>query len=77
MSPLLLFVLMVTSFATLLTAHIAIVIGLARKVPRWRALVAVVLPPLGAVWVIRDRQWLRGITWLVAAVVYIVVRLVG
>ncbi len=77
MSPLLFFVLMITSFATLLTAHIAIVIGLARKAPRWRALVAVVLPPVGAVWAIRDKQRLRGVAWFVAAVVYVVVRLLG
>jgi hypothetical protein len=68
---------MVFSFASLLTAHVAIVIGLAGRAPRHRALVAVVLPPLGAVWAIRQKQWLRGVGWLVAALVYLVVRLLG
>ncbi len=77
MSPLIAFGLMVVSFATLLTAHVAIVIGLAGKTPRVRALIAVVLPPLGAVWAIREKQRLRGGAWLLAAVVYALVRLLA
>jgi hypothetical protein len=31
-------------------AHVALVIGLARRKPRWRALAAVALPPLAPIW---------------------------
>ena len=77
MSPLFVLVLTVVSFAVLFTAHVAIVVGLAFKVPRWRAGVAVVVPPLGAVWAIREKQWVRGAVWLVAAAGYVVARLIG
>jgi hypothetical protein len=77
MSPLVLFCLMVLSCALLLTAHVAIVVGLLACTPRYRALIAVVLPPLGAVWAIRGKQRLRGMVWFVAASVYVTVRLLG
>ena len=77
MSQILLFSVMVGSFAALLTSHAAIVIGLAQRAPRYRALIAVFLPPLGAAWAIREKQRLRGVTWLLAAVVYLGTRLLG
>ena len=77
MSLRVLFILMVVSCAAMLTAHVAIVIGLATKPPRTRALLALVLPPLGAYWAIREKQRIRGITWIVAALLYVIARLLG
>ena len=31
-------------------AHLALLVGLARRRPRWRALAAVVVPPLAPIW---------------------------
>lgn len=77
MSPLVLFVCMVLSFAAMMTAHVAIVIGLAGRAPRYHALVAVVLPPLGAFWSFREKRFLRGAGWAIAAIAYLAVRLLG
>jgi FtsH-binding integral membrane protein len=69
------FALIVSTFAVALTSHVAIVLGLMGKTPRWRALVAVFVPPLGAVWAIREKQRLRAAAWLVAAVAYVALRI--
>ena len=37
---------LVIAFATLVTVHVAIVLGLAWQSPRWRALAAFFVPPL-------------------------------
>jgi hypothetical protein len=77
MNPLVLFIMMVLACAAMLTAHVAIVIGLAKHIPRYRALVAVVAPPLGAYWAIRAKQHVRGGVWIIATTAYLVLRLVG
>ena len=77
MSPLVLFIMMVVACAAMLTAHVALVIGLAKHIPRYRALVAVFVPPLGAYWAIRAKQHVRGAAWILAAIVYVVLRLIG
>ena len=41
---------LVLAFATLVTVHVAIVLGLAWRYPRWRALAALVVPPLAPYW---------------------------
>jgi len=77
MNPLVLFVMMVLACAAMLTAHVALVIGLAKHIPRYRALVAVFVPPLGAYWAIRAKQHVRGVAWIIAASAYVVMRLLG
>jgi hypothetical protein len=65
--------LLLLAFAVLVTAHVAIVAGLARRAPRWRAAVALVVPPLAPYWGwTRLRRW--SLTWVVAVAVYAVVR---
>ena len=68
------FLVTVLTFAVALTAHVAIVIGLARRAPRWHALAAALFPPVGVAWSWRQRLWLRAALWPVAALGYAVVR---
>jgi hypothetical protein len=60
------------SLALLVTAHVALVAALARRTPRWRAAVALVLPPLAVVWGNQEkfRKWC--VTWVAALVLYVV-----
>ena len=59
------------SLALLVTAHAALVASLAGRSPRWRAAVALVVPPLAVVWGRENRRrWC--IVWLVAAALYVV-----
>jgi hypothetical protein len=67
----------VSAFALLATAHVTILVGLARRAPRWRALVALVVVPLAPYWALRDRMRVRAVTWLVGAIGYVVARVVA
>jgi hypothetical protein len=67
----------VLTFAGLLTAHVAIVFGLAFREPRWRAAVAFVVPPLAPYWAFREHLRVRSILWGVAFVLYLIARLAG
>jgi hypothetical protein len=60
------------SLGLLVTAHLAIVFGLLGQAPRWRALAALVLPPLALVWGSKAamKGWCR--VWLAAALTYAV-----
>jgi len=57
------------AFAVLITAHVTLVVGLAARSPRWRALVALVVPPLAPYW-----GWsalrVRSAVWMAGAVTY-------
>ena len=61
---------LVTAFAALVTAHVALVAGLAARPPRWRALGALVVPVLAPWWGHRERMWARTHVWTVSAVAY-------
>jgi hypothetical protein len=63
---------LVVSFATLVTAHVTIAAGLARRPPRWRALVALVVVPLAPWWGLHERMRWRGALWIGAAIAYAV-----
>lgn len=43
------------AFGLLLTAHLALVARLATRAPRWRAPLALFLPPLAPYWGMRER----------------------
>ena len=59
------------SLGLLVTAHVALVALLAGRSPRWRAAVALVVPPLAIVWGRgSSRRWC--VVWLVAAALYVV-----
>ena len=67
---------LVVAFATLVTAHLAIAVRLVvRERPRWRGLVALVVPPLAPIWGFRAGLGRSSAIWLAAVVVYAVARL--
>jgi hypothetical protein len=76
MSDLTAVVALAASLASLVTAHVAIVWGLGRRRPRWRAAVAFVVPVLAPAWAARERMWVRAAIWCAAAGVYGVLRVV-
>jgi hypothetical protein len=58
------------AFALLVVAHLGIVVGLARRPPRWRALVALIVMPLAPVWGRAERMHTRVIAWVLGACAY-------
>ncbi|HEX7666144.1 MAG TPA: hypothetical protein VF407_16570 [Polyangiaceae bacterium] len=64
----------VVSCALWMTAHVSILAALAVRPPRWRALVALVLPPAAPYFALESKLRGRAGTWIVSAIVYLVVR---
>jgi len=62
----------VVAFAFLVTVHVWIVAGLARRPPRWRALAGLVVPPLALWFALQERMRRRATLWIGFAVVYLV-----
>jgi hypothetical protein len=58
------------AFATLVTAHVTLVVGLVAREPRWRALAAAVVPPLAPFWGVREGMPVRATLWVAGAVAY-------
>jgi hypothetical protein len=67
---LLLFGALVMAFATLVSTHATLAIGLARREPRWHGLVALVVFPLAPWWGWQERMRVRGAIWVIAALAY-------
>jgi hypothetical protein len=63
---------LVGAFALLVTAHLALVAGLAARAPRWRAVVALVVAPLAPWWGLQAGMKRRAATWIAGAVAYVV-----
>jgi hypothetical protein len=66
---------LLVAFAVLSTAHVTLAIGLARRHPRFRGLLALIIPPLAPWWGWRARMPVRSASWIVAAVAYAIVYL--
>lgn len=64
--------LLLLAFAWLVTTHVAIAFGLARRRPRWRALVAFAVPPFAPYWAWREHMRTRAGLWMGGVVVYLV-----
>jgi len=64
------FFVLVLAFGALLTAHVTLAVGLVRRAPRWRALVALVVAPLAPWWGWQAHMRVRGALWVAAAAVY-------
>jgi hypothetical protein len=65
---------LVLSFASFVTAHVALVVGLLGRAPRWRAPVALVIAPLAPWWARKERMHGRVVAWVVAAAAYVALR---
>lgn len=64
---------LVLAFATHVTAHLWLVLRLARDArPRWRALLALCVPPLAPWWGARAGFGRASAVWLVALAAYVV-----
>ncbi len=61
---------LLVAFAALATAHIALVLGLARRSPRWRAIVALPALPLAPYWGVRSGMHVRAGLWIASATAY-------
>ncbi len=77
MSDGLVFIAVVGAFAIAVTAHVAIVFGLAMRRPRWRAVVALLVPPFAPYWAVREQMRFRAAMWVVGVVGYAAARLLG
>jgi hypothetical protein len=67
-----LFAALVGLFAALVTTHVAIVAGLARRTPRWRAAAALLVPVLAPVFAASERMRVRAVIWCAALCFYAV-----
>lgn len=65
------------SFAVLVTAHVALAVGLTLRHPRWRGPLALVVPPLAPYWGFEERMRLRTALWVGAVCVYAVARILA
>jgi hypothetical protein len=63
------------AFATLTTAHVALVAGLLARPPRSRALVAAVAFPLAPYWGARLGMRVRAAIWSLGALAYVALRI--
>ncbi len=69
---------LVLGFATLVTVHVALAVRLMRRErPRWRGLVALVIPPLAVIWGFRAGFRRNAVLWLVAVVVFLIARILA
>jgi len=65
--------LLVLSFATLVTSHVVIAVRLAwRTQPRYRGLVALVVPPMAPVWAWGQRWTRLSSLWIGSLLAYVV-----
>jgi hypothetical protein len=70
------YVAMIVSFATFVTAHVTIIVGLASRAPRWRAAAAFFVPPLAMFWAYREKMRVRLVATAIASLVYIAARVI-
>ena len=77
MKDLVVIVTLVLAFALFLTAHVAIVYGLAVRTPRWRAAAALFVAPLGAYWAWRGQMRIRAGIWGAALALYVIATFVS
>jgi len=77
MRDLILVILLTTFFAAAVTTHVAILAGLVRRRPRWRAAVALAFPPLAPVWAYTERMRIRAVLWGVTLGAYLVTLMVA
>jgi hypothetical protein len=65
---------LVIAFATLVTTHVMLVVGLLGRRPRWRSPVALLVPPLAPYWGYQLGMKKRSIAWVSSALAYAVLR---
>ncbi len=68
---------LVIAFALFVTVHVTIVFGLAKRPPRWRALVGFVVPPAAIYWAWREHMRVRAGLGAAALVSYVAARILA
>jgi hypothetical protein len=63
---------LILAFAFVVTMHVVIAFGLAKRAPRWRALVGFVIPPVAPYWAWKEHMRLRASLWAFGVTVYVV-----
>ena len=64
---------LIVAFATRVTIHVSLGLRLVlRTRPRWRGVLALVVPPLAPIWAFREGWRKSGALWIGAVVVYLV-----
>ncbi len=61
---------LLVSFATLVTAHVVIVVRLGAREPRYRAPLALLVPPLAPYWAATNKWRRSEWCWLAAVLLY-------
>jgi hypothetical protein len=67
----------VLSFATLVTAHVALAAGLGARGPWWRAPLSFVVVPLAPYWGFQEKMRARAVLWAIALVAYVATLMVA
>jgi len=63
------------ALAAWVTDHVALSVGLMRRRPWWRGVLALLVAPLAPVFGIGARLWVRSALWIALALTYVVLRL--
>lgn len=73
-----LYIVLVVALAAFVTAHVGLsaALAIAHK-PRWRGLVALVVPPLAPVWGFVAKRRIGSILWCVFLAIYVAARVVA
>ena len=71
------YILASVAFGVLLTAHVALLAGLALRRPRWRGPLALLVPPLAPYWGYETGMRIRTLIWVGAVCVYAVARILA
>jgi hypothetical protein len=64
------FVAVTLSFATLVTAHVALAVGLTLRAPRWRGVLSLLVPPLAPYWGLQAGLRVRAACWIGGVLLY-------
>ncbi len=62
---------LVFAFATLVTVHVTLAFGLARRASLKHGSIALIAPPLAPYWGWREGMRVRGVLWVFALLVYV------
>ncbi len=66
---------LVGAFGLLVTVHVALSVALLTRRPRWRAPVALLVPPLAPYWGYKEGWRKASLVWVTAFCVYAVARM--
>jgi len=64
----------IVAFAAFVTVHVALSFRLAMRHPRWRGLVALLLPPFAPIWGFREGLTRHGWAWVIVLGLYVLAR---